>query len=73
VTEYQQLFDLIEESGGIGDLDKRYNKAIYYGVVDNTGCVWSLVETVQSINGSSVWGKMMDMFLSPHLEVLPDN
>lgn len=73
VTEYQQLFDLIEESGGVGDLGNRCNKPIYYGVIDDKNYVWALVEIVQSRKGSSVWIKMMDMFLSPQLEILPDN
>ncbi len=72
-ADYQELFDLIEESGGIGDLDDRFNKSIYYGVIDDGGCIWALVEILQSRKGSSVWIKMKDVFLSPKIEVLPDN
>lgn len=73
LTEYQQLFDVVQESGGIGDLDDRYNKPIYYGVVDESDFVWALVELVQSRKGQSVWIKMMDIFLSPQIDILPDN
>jgi hypothetical protein len=73
MTEYQQLFDVVEGCGGIVHLDERYNKPIYYAVIDDFDCVWALIEIVQSRKGQSVWVKMMDIFLSPQIDVLPES
>ncbi len=71
-AEYQQLFDGIEATEGYGELDQRYNMAIFFGVMDDEGKCWALVELVQSRRGRSVWIKMMDVYLSPELEMAGD-
>lgn len=67
-TEYEQLFDLIGESNGWGDLDGRVNKAIYYLVVDDASDPQAIVELVQTRKGQDVWIKMIDITMAPKFE-----
>lgn len=68
-ADYQQLFNMIESSGGgIGDIDGRFNIPIHYSVKDDKGACQALVQIVQSKRGSEVWVKMLDIFLSPEIE-----
>lgn len=73
-ADYEQIFGMIEETDGIGDLDCKFNKAIHYALLDDDDkTCHALVQLVQSKRGSSVWVKMLDIFLSPKIEQAPDD
>lgn len=71
-TEYHQIFGRIEASGCWDGLKSCMNKSIFNCVSDDAGEEWAIVELVQTKNGSSVWVKMLDMYLSPKIETEPD-
>lgn len=71
-AEYQQIFGRIESTGCWDDLKLCMNKPIFRCVFDDSGEEWAVVELVQSINGSFVWIKMLDMHLSPKIEMEAD-
>lgn len=68
LTEYEQLFEVIESSGGIGKLDDRMHVPIYYAV-ENGGTAKALVQLVQSQRGSDIWIKMIDLYVCPDVEL----
>lgn len=67
-ADYEQLFDLIEQSGCWGPLSGCFNKPIYGTIVDEQQEVWGIVEIVISKRGSSAWVKMMNLYLTPKIE-----
>lgn len=72
-VDYEQLFEVISSSRAYGPLDARYNCAIYYcvkSVPDDR--VLAVVEFVQSKKGPEVWIKVMDIYLSPTIELCED-
>lgn len=71
-AEYQQIFGRIEATGCWDGLKSCMNRSIFNCVFDETGEEWAIVELVQSRNGTSVWVKMIDMYLSPKIEVETD-
>jgi hypothetical protein len=71
-AEYQQIFGIIEATGCWDDLKLCMNKPIFRCVFDESGDEWAIVELVQSRKGSMVWIKMLDMHLSPKIEVEAD-
>lgn len=72
-ADYQQLFGMIEGSKAIGDIDGRTNEPVHYAVSDVDGACQALVQIVQSKRGREVWVKMLDIFLSPGIELAPDD
>lgn len=71
-TEYNQLFDMIEAGKSFGELDARYNVPIYQSIEDDDK-VWAMVTIVQSKHGSATWVKLMDIYMSPEIDINPDN
>ncbi len=71
-AEYSQLFDRIDSTGCWSDLNSCLNKSIFNCIIDTNGEEWAIVEFVLSKNGSSVWVKMLDMYLSPKIELEAD-
>lgn len=72
-AEYRQLFELIDTTGCWGNVKDCFNKPMYNVIVDSSGEIWAIVELVQTRNGSAVWVKMLDIFMSPKIEAEPDN
>lgn len=74
LADYEQIFNTIEATDGIGELNGVVNKAIHYALFDesNEKC-HALVQLVQSRRGNATWVKMMDIFLSPAIEQAPDD
>ena len=72
-AEYRQIFNLIESTGCWADIKNCMNKPIFNCVIDSSGEEWAIVEIVQSKNGSSVWVKMLNLYLSPKIEATLDN
>ena len=68
-TYYSQAFGFIKTMGCWETFKDCLNKPIYSYIVDKHGEVWAIVQIVQSKNGSSVWVKMMEIILSPKLEL----
>lgn len=71
-AEYLQIFGRIEATGCWDGLKSCMNKSIFNCVFDEDGEEWAIVELVQSKKGQSVWVKMLDMYLSPVIEVEAD-
>lgn len=72
LAEYEQIFDVIESGGSIGEIDGRMNVPIYYAVEDDSGAFTALVQLVQSKRGSAVWVKMTDLYMCPDIELNVD-
>ncbi|MCX7109483.1 MAG: hypothetical protein NTX45_04990 [Proteobacteria bacterium] len=70
-AECSQLFDVISFGKSWGDLGDRLNVPIYQSVKDGDD-VWALVQIVQSKVGTATWVKLMDIHLSPAIDVFPD-
>jgi len=70
-AEYSQLFDVISSGSSWGDLDERLNVPIYQAITDDAK-VWALVQIVQSKVGKATWVKLMDIHLSPAIDLFPD-
>jgi|CXWL01.1.fsa_nt_gi hypothetical protein len=66
-AEYTQLFSMIK-STGCWDVKECFNKPIYNCVFDSEDNEWGIVEILQSKKGSSIWIKMMNIYLSPDIE-----
>ena len=73
LTEYLQIFNLILATGCWDELHKCLNKPTYICIVDKHDEVWAIIQIVQTKNGSAVWIKMLDIYLSPKIETEPDN
>lgn len=73
LADYEQIFNTIEATDGIGELDGILNKTIHYAHFDESGSCHALVQLVQSRRGSATWVKMLDIFLSPQIEQAPDD
>lgn len=71
-AEYNQLFARIESTGCWENLQSCMNVPIFRCIFDGNGEEWAIVELVQSKKGTSVWVKMMDMYLSPKIELEND-
>lgn len=71
-AEYRQIFDLIESTGCWDGIKDCVNRPIYNCVIDSHGEEWAIVEVVKSRNGASVWIKMLNMYLSPKIELEND-
>lgn len=72
-ADYQQLFNMIESAKAIGDINGKFNIPVHYAVIDDNQICQSLVQIVQSKRGKEVWVKMLDIFLSPGIELAPDD
>ena len=70
-AEYSQLFDTISLGSSWGDLDDRTNTSIYQSITDSKQ-VWALVQIIQSKVGQATWVKLMDIHLSPAIDLFPD-
>jgi len=68
-AEFIQLFKIIESTGCRDNINNCFNKPIYRCIVDDNGKEWGIVEIVLSENGSSIWVKMLDIHLSPEVEL----
>lgn len=73
LADYEQIFNTIEVTEGIGELDGILNKAIHYSLLSDDGKCYALVQLVQSRRGAATWVKMLDIFLSPEIEQAPDD
>lgn len=71
-AEYTQLFSMIKSTGCWDDIKECFNRPIYNCVIDSKGNEWGIVEILQSKKGSSIWIKMMNIYLSPDIEIEDD-
>jgi hypothetical protein len=71
-AEYSQLFDIIRIGKSWGELDNRFNTPIYQAIVDGNKKVWAIVHIVQSRHGSATWIKLMDIYISPEIDINKD-
>lgn len=71
-AEYHQLFGRIESTGCWDGIKTCLNQSIFNCVFDESGEEWAIVELVQSKKGASVWVKMLDMYLSPKIDLEDD-
>lgn len=73
-AEYTQLFRVIDTNGcWHNDIKECFNKSIYSCIVDEQDEEWGIVEIVQSQRGTSIWVKMLNIHLSPEIEIEPEN
>jgi len=72
-AEYRQIFDLIDSTGCWDSLKNCVNRPIYNVVADAHDEIWAIVEIVKTLNGSAVWVKMLNIYMSPKIEAEPDN
>ena len=71
-ADYNQLFNVIKSTGWWGDIKESYNKPLYSCVIDSDDKEWGIVEIVLSQNGGSIWVKILDIHLSPEIEIADD-
>lgn len=71
-ADYRQVFGRIEASGCLEGNKPAMNKSIFSCIFDDVGEEWAIVELVQSKKGSSIWIKMIDLYLSPKIEIHAD-
>lgn len=69
-AEFIQLFNIIKSTGCWDNIKDCFNRPIYSCIVDDDSKEWGIVEIVLSKNGSSsIWIKMLDIHLSPEIEL----
>ena len=71
-AEYNQIRNIIDINGCWDGVNNCLNKPIYSCIVDSHGEAWAIVELVKSRSGASVWVKMLNMYLSPKIELESD-
>lgn len=71
-ADYNQLFNIIKATGWWGGIKESYNKPLYSCVIDSDNKEWGIVEIVLSQNGNSIWVKILDIHLSPEIEIVDD-
>ena len=73
-TEYTQLFRVIDTNGcWHNEIKECFNRSIYSCIVDEQEEEWGIVEMVQSQRGTDIWIKMLNIHLSPQIEIEPEN
>jgi hypothetical protein len=74
VSDYIQLFDMIENTEGWSRPVCRFNQPIFQSIVDDHGSVLAIVETVKSDQKPGILIKVIGITMSPQHEIgfIPD-
>jgi len=71
VADYPQVFDRIDKGNGYGPIDDRLNESIFFAIEDDDKVV-AIVESVQARSHKGIWIKMLDIVMSPEIELSSD-